>query len=68
MRRIIVSILLTLCLVFSLTGCAKCINTEYKTVEVEIVNEYNFDNSDPYTDYFDVNYFTNIGGNEIEVI
>ena len=35
---------------------------------VEIVNEYNFDNSDPYTDYCDVNYFTNIGGNEIEVI
>lgn len=35
---------------------------------VEIVNEYNFDNSDPYTDYFDVNYYTNIGGNEIEVI
>lgn len=35
---------------------------------VEIVNEYNFDNSDPYTDYCDVNYFTNIGGTEIEVI
>lgn len=35
---------------------------------VEIVNEYNFDNSDPYTDYCDVNYFTNIGGVEIEVI
>ena len=35
---------------------------------VEIVNEYNFDNSDPYTDYCDVNYYTNIGGTEIEVI
>lgn len=35
---------------------------------VEIVNEYNFDNSDPYTDYCDVNYFTNIDGVEIELI
>ena len=35
---------------------------------VAIVNEFNFDNSDPYTDYCDVNYFTNIGGNEIELI
>lgn len=48
MRKIIVSILSTLCLVFSLTGCAKCINTEYKTVEVEIVNEYF---QDSYTTY-----------------
>lgn len=38
--RIISILLLTICLVFVLTGCAKCINTEYKTVEVEIVNEY----------------------------
>ena len=25
---------------FSLTGCAKLVNTEYKNVEVEIVDEY----------------------------
>ncbi len=35
---------------------------------VEIVNEFNFDNSDPYTDYVDVNYYSHVGGNEIEVI
>ena len=39
-KRIIVSILLIMCLMFTLTGCAKCISTEYENVEVNIVDEY----------------------------
>ena len=34
----------------------------------EIANEYNFDNSNIMTDYFDYNYFCNIGGYDIEFI
>ena len=40
MKRITSSILLVLCLAFVLTGCAKCINTEYKSVEVRIVDKF----------------------------
>lgn len=39
-KRIIASILLIMCLMFVLTGCAKCISTEYENVEVNIVDEY----------------------------
>lgn len=39
-KRIIASILLISCLMFALTGCAKCISTEYENVEVNIVDEY----------------------------
>lgn len=39
-KRIIASILLNMCLMFALTGCAKCISTEYENVEVNIVDEY----------------------------
>lgn len=40
MKRITSSILLVLCLVFVLTGCAKCISTEYENVEVRIVDKF----------------------------
>lgn len=36
----IANVLLTICLMFVLTGCAKCISTEYENVEVNIVDEY----------------------------
>lgn len=36
----ILSILIVVCLVFTLFGCAKCVNTEYRDVEVKIVNVY----------------------------
>lgn len=36
----IISILLAICIVLSLTDCAKLANTEYQNVEVEIVDEY----------------------------
>lgn len=39
-KRIIIGIMSVLCLVFTLTGCAKRINTEYENVEVHIVDEY----------------------------
>ena len=40
MKRITSSILLVLCLAFVLTGCAKCISTEYESVEVRIVDKF----------------------------
>ena len=36
----IISILATVCLMFSLVGCAKVINTEYQEVEVKVVDSY----------------------------
>lgn len=36
----IISVLVIACLVFSLVGCAKLVNTEYKEVEVKVVDEY----------------------------
>ena len=36
----ILTLLLLATLVFNFVGCAKCINTEYKDVEVIIVNKY----------------------------
>ena len=33
-----------------------------------IANQWNFDNSDIMTDYFDVNYYLNVTGEEIELI
>lgn len=38
MIKKILSVLITACLLISLFGCAKCINTEYQDVEVKIVN------------------------------
>ena len=32
--------LLVVCIVFSLTGCAKFVSSEYRNVEVEITDEY----------------------------
>lgn len=40
MKRITSSILLVLCLAFVLTGCAKCISTEYESVKVRIVDKF----------------------------
>lgn len=39
MKRII-GVLVMVCLVFSLVGCAKLVNTEYQEVEVKIVDSY----------------------------
>lgn len=39
-KRIIVSFLSILCLVFTLTGCSKCVNIEYEDVEVTIIDEF----------------------------
>ena len=39
MKRIL-SILMVVFLAFALFGCAKCINTEYKDVEVTVVGKY----------------------------
>lgn len=36
----IISMLSAFCIVFSLTGCAKLVSTEYQNVEVEIIDEY----------------------------
>lgn len=41
---------------------------EVREVIEKICNTWNFDNSDPYTDYFDVNYYLNVTGDNIEVI
>lgn len=35
-----VRLLLAICLTLLLSGCAKCINTDYKNVQVRIVDEY----------------------------
>ena len=35
-----ISLVMIMCLIISLTGCAKVINTEYKNVEVHIVDKY----------------------------
>lgn len=39
-KLIIVSTMTALCLLFLLTGCKKLVNTEQKTVEVTITDEY----------------------------
>ena len=39
-KKLFLVFLVCLVFTFSLVGCAKCINTEYQTVEVEIVDEY----------------------------
>lgn len=39
-KRIVVNVLLILCLMFTLTGCAKCISTKYENVEVNVVDKY----------------------------
>lgn len=36
----LLSILIIICLTYTLFGCAKCIKTEHKDVEVTIVDEY----------------------------
>lgn len=36
----LLSILVITCLAFTLFGCTKCINTEYKDVEVTVVDKY----------------------------
>lgn len=36
----ILPLLLLVVLIFSLTGCTKCINTEYENVEVTVIDEY----------------------------
>lgn len=35
-----ISLVIIICLIFSLTGCAKVINTEYESVEVNVVDIY----------------------------
>ena len=40
MKKIILTFLLIALTMFSLVGCAECINTEYENVEVNIVDEY----------------------------
>lgn len=40
LKNRIFAILLLVVLIFSLVGCAKCISTEYKNVEVTIVDKY----------------------------
>ena len=40
LKNRIFAIFLLIVLIFSLIGCAKCIGTEYKNVEVTIVDEY----------------------------
>ena len=44
------------------------LSDEFTSVVEKICNAWNFDNSDPYTDYFDVNYYLNVTGENIEVI
>lgn len=39
-KRIMIGVLLVLCMMFTLTGCAKCISTEHENVEVNVVGEY----------------------------
>lgn len=39
-KTIILELLFTAVLAFSFVGCTKCINTEYKNVEVTIVDKY----------------------------
>lgn len=34
------NIMVIVCLIFLLTGCKKCISTEYENIEVTIVDEY----------------------------
>lgn len=36
----LLSILVIICLAFTLFGCAKCINTEYRDVEVTVVDKH----------------------------
>lgn len=36
----ILTLIAVICLTLSMTGCAKCISTEYESVEVKIVDEY----------------------------
>lgn len=36
----ILTLIVAICFTLSMTGCAKCISTEYESVEVEIVDEY----------------------------
>lgn len=38
----------------------RCLSDETLVAIKEILNKYNYDDSDVYTDYFDVNYYTNI--------
>lgn len=40
MKKNILMFLLLITMMFSLAGCAKCISTEYETVEVNIIDEY----------------------------
>ena len=40
LKNRIFALLLLVVLIFSFVGCAKCINTEYKSVEVVIVDKY----------------------------
>lgn len=40
MKTKIIALLLTLVVVFTITGCAKCVSTEYKNVDVMVVDEY----------------------------
>ena len=40
LKNRILALLLVVVLVFSLTGCAKCISTEYENVEVTVVSKY----------------------------
>lgn len=40
MKKILCSLAMTLILISSLNGCAKCISTETSTVQVKIVDEY----------------------------
>lgn len=40
LRKKLLALLMLIVLMFSFVGCAKCINTEYKQVEVTIVDEY----------------------------
>ena len=39
MRKLL-TIIITFCILISLTGCAKVINVEYQEVEVKVVDEY----------------------------
>lgn len=40
LKKRILGFLFVLILLFGLIGCAKCINTEYKNVEVTVVDKY----------------------------
>ena len=40
MKKNIFMFLLSLTMIFTLVGCAKCISTEYENVEVNIVDKY----------------------------